>query len=353
MHMTKSTKIDSISSFFEIGNYKYRIFDMGHSIQRLSTQQFKRIENQQEQYPLPFQQQAWLGILFWHPETKAEPIIWFIRLPIDEVGLLKLETRDSFIQQIIEQVGERIKQEADKNQTLRKIEESPFAFKPNQEKMAMFNALAKDELKHPASKHYEYTTEYLDGQLGYDQWTFLGLQGIADVIVRLDNQKVLNSLVKSIPLMPPPPLSIFCQMLEHSKIPRKLSTTILARLSNEIDSNTANPLLMASFIRALSSAKMIEHRDKAIAMVLTAENNQDIEILAAIASRAWNALNNKTLLKQFLEALSSQTQEGFNGILLNIMTIPTMQKIILDGLRNPDRSKQLERKVGEFMKRFR
>lgn len=351
--MTKPTKIDSISSFFEISNYEYRVFDMGRNIRQLSKQHFKQIEEQQEQYPFPFQQQAWLGILFWHPKTKTEPVIWFIRLPIDEVGLLKLEARDSFIQQIIEQVGEKIKQDSDQNLALGKVEDSPFAFKPNQDKMAMFNALANHELKHPASKYYESTTEYLEGQLGYDQWSFLGLQGIADVIVRLDDQQVLESLITSIPLIPEPPLSTFCQMLEHLKIPEELSTVILTRLNNELNNNSANPLLVASFIRALSSAQVTEHRDEAILMAIKAEGSQNIEILAAIASRAWEALKNKILLKEFLEALALQEQASFDGILLNIMTIPTVQTIILNELRSSDRSKQLERKTGGFMKHFR
>ena len=82
--MKAPININSISHFFKISHYQYRIFDMGHKVYPLSNQRFKHIEKQQETYPTPFKQEAWLGILFWQPTMKHEPIIWFIHLPIDE-----------------------------------------------------------------------------------------------------------------------------------------------------------------------------------------------------------------------------------------------------------------------------
>ena len=356
--------INSISRFFKISHYQYRIFDMGHKIYPLSNQHFKRIENQQETYPTPFKQEAWLGILFWQPARKNEPVIWFIHLPIDELGLLKLEARDHFIQQTLEQVGEKIKQnyqddahstEAKTNTTTlqKQQESSPFAFKPNQEKMALFNALAKQILKQPASHYYSHVLDYLQGKIGYEQWSFLGLQGIADVIVRLDTEATTqNSLIKAIPHLPDAPLITFGQMLEHTHPSAELSAVLLTRLITETKTNPPNPLLQAALIRSLSSAQSEEHKQQAINYIFQHNTTPHIEILAAIASRAWEMLKDEYLLGLFLEALATQPQASFDGLLIEMMTIPNMQSIIRKRFKNPNQSSELEGKIGGLMERF-
>ena len=55
-------QLESISSFLEMSGFQYRVFDMGRKIQRISNQKFAAIESQQELYPYPFQQKAWLSI---------------------------------------------------------------------------------------------------------------------------------------------------------------------------------------------------------------------------------------------------------------------------------------------------
>jgi len=357
--MKEPININSISNFFKISHYQYRIFDMGHKIYPLSNQRFKRLETQQETYPTPFKQEAWLGILFWQPTMKHEPIIWFIHLPIDEMGLLKLETRDSFIQQTLEQVGKKITQTHGDNQqknntALQKQQESsPFAFKPNEEKMAIFNALAKKTLNQAVSQHYPHVIDYLQGKIGYEQWSFLGIQGIADIIVRLNTEKIAQqSLISAIPHLPDIPLITFGQMLEHIHPSPLLSAVLLNRLETEINAAKPNSHLQAALIRALSSAQSNKHRQHAINSVLQHKTAINIEILAAIASRAWEALKDKQLLKQFLEALAAQPQESFDGLLLSLMTIPTMQAVVRNGFRNPERSKKLAKKIEGFMQRF-
>ena len=346
--MKEPISINSISNFFKISHYQYHIFDMGHKIYQLSNQRFKRIEKQQETYPTPFKQEAWLGILFWQPTMKNEPVIWFIHLPIDEMGLLKLETRDSFIQQTLEQVGKKI------TQTHKQQENSPFAFKPNQEKMAIFNALAKKTLNQAPSQYYPHVIEYLQGKIGYEQWSFLGIQGIADVIVQLDTEKTAQqSLIRAIPHLPDTPLITFGQMLEHVHPSPLLSTVLLSRLETEMKTVKPNLLLQAALIRALSSAQANDHRQRAVSGILQHETTANIEILAAIASRAWETLlNDKQLLEQFLEVLATQPQESFDNLLLSLMNIPTMQSVVRNELRSPKKSKKLEEKTDGFMQRL-
>ena len=90
-------QLETISDFLVMGGFNYRVFDMGRKIQRISNQRFAGIEAQQMPYPFPFQQKAWLGILFWDKKNDktTEPVIWFLNFPIDELGFLKQQSRDA------------------------------------------------------------------------------------------------------------------------------------------------------------------------------------------------------------------------------------------------------------------
>lgn len=359
--MNKTNTIDSISNFFTISPYQYHIFDMGHTVYQLSQQQFKRIEAQQEAYPTPFKQEAWLGILFWQPRTKHTPVIWFIHLPIDEMGLLKLETRDHFIQQTLEQVGEKITHEhkANQQQHLADVNQqsanSPFAFKPNQEKMAIFNALAKKILHQPPSHYYDHVVHYLAGKIGYEQWSFLGLQGIADVVVRLDSDATLqNHLLNALPKLPEIPLTTFAHLLEHSQPTSALSIILLECLEKAVMTSANNTPLHAALLRALSSAQTAEHRQQALQLISQQNKIDNIEILAVIASRFWRDLADQALLKIFLNALANHPQVSFDHLLLSLMTLPALQKTVRQTLKQTNHTQEpLATRIAHFIQGVR
>ncbi len=367
--MTDPVTIDNISTFFELSKFEYRVFDMSRTVRPISNAEFKKIETQKTHYPTPFQQHAWLGILFWHPDSVNEPAIWFLKFPIDELGFLKLEARDSFIQEMLQQVGDRIKKEnatesdeEDGSQNQEKLngsnggktttaqEESQFSFKPQQDKMAIFNALATRALKQNPSKYYAHTQEYLEGKLGYDQWSFLGFQGLADVAANLDIEGNMQKVAKAIPEMPEQPLNMLSQLLEHAQPNTELSAALLERMNTELQTDPPNTPLIASLARGLSSST--HSSEVAIARLLDSSLQTDIEILALIASRAWTTLKNPTLLKSYLEALAQQEQQPFDVILMELLPIPDMRDVLLAGLRNSDRSEILTKRIGGFMQRF-
>jgi len=67
-------QLETISDFLVLSGFQYRIFDLGRKIQKISNQTFAAIEMQQTPYPYPFQQKAWLAILFWDKQKKQEPV---------------------------------------------------------------------------------------------------------------------------------------------------------------------------------------------------------------------------------------------------------------------------------------
>ncbi len=354
--MTDPIKIDNISAFFELSQYEYRVFDMSRTVQPIDTQTFRQIETQQIVYPTPFQQHAWLGVVFWHPDSAHEPAIWFLRFPIDEMGFLKLEARDQFIQEMLEQVGDSIKAKANNTRassTTAKAEdntqESPFAFKPSQDKMAIFNALATRELAQPPSRFYAHARDYLDGKPGYDQWSFLGFQGLADVVANLDKDNNAHKAATAIPHLPEQPLMLFSQLLEHTHPDSVLTRSLLQRLQQELDEDSPNIPLVTSLARGLSGS---ESRDLCARLLLESSLGTDIEILALITSRAWQSLKDPTLLKNYLEALAQHPQQSFDVLLMELLPVPDMRDVILRGLRDPQRSPLLTARLGGFMQRF-
>lgn len=344
-------KIDSISQFLTLGQFHYRIYDIGRKLTLLPNALFHKIEDQTVLYPYPFQQKAWLAVLFWSKNAKEEPTIWFLQFPIDELGYLKLASRDAFMQELLIHVGSNLHAQ-DKGQQLQdSLKESTFAFKPRQDRLAIFHAFATVELKQPPSSYYSPTRTYLQGMLGYEQWAFLGLQGIADIIARLSLDNNEQLLSQAIPHLPLTPLISFAENLEHTQVGGELCLALNQRLQQALD-DTINSPLIAALIRAISSSHGVIARQKIINAILVTETAKEIEVIAAIATRAGHDIIQKDTLPLFMQALAYQEQTAFNVILIDLMGMPHWREPLLKTLRNPKRSALLSERIGGFFARF-
>jgi len=342
-------QLETISDFLVLSGFQYRVFDLGRKIQKISNQTFAAIELQQTQYPYPFQQKAWLAILFWDKQKQQEPVIWFLSFPIDELGFLKLESRDGFVRDLMSNIGENMQAHLEGGIAKDSLKESPFSFKPREDRLAVFHALATVELKENPSQHYAPTQDYLCGKAGFEQWQFIGLQGIADVIARLDEDDNAATLAGALPDLPDVPLDRFMQCLENVRYSGKLGASVAKRIEQEMNAEPKQAALMASLLRALSSSEAKSERLRLITEVLSSEWRQEVEVLAAISGRAWADLKKDTIMQPFLEAAALQEQDVFNILLVDLMTIPDMRSKVLVGLRNPERSAALSKRIGSFM----
>ena len=341
-------KLESISQFLTLGKFEYRIYDLGRKLTLLPNNLFQCIEDQLVLYPYPFQQKAWLALLFWSTSDKTEPTIWFLQFPIDELGYLKQASRDAFMQELLAHVGNNLQAQQRGLEMQDVLKESAFAFKPRQDRLAIFHAFATVELKQQPSKYYAATQDYLQGKQGYQQWQFLGLQGLADIIARLhldNNEYLLCNALLQLPLTP---LVSFTENLEHTLVSAELTLVLQQRLQQELEAQQANGQLVASLIRALSSSTEDAARQKILQQVLTTDIAQEIEVIAAIAGRAWQDIIQKNLLSLFIKALAHQEQEAFNVILIDIMGIPHVREPVLKALRSPDRTALLSKRIGGF-----
>lgn len=346
-----SEKFDSITHFLQAGGFRYRVFELGRKINRFSSEEFESIEGQKQAYPAPFQKKAWLALLFWEDGKQNEAVIWFLQFPIDELGFLKQEARDAFLIDLLEQTGKNIQAKQQGTQALDELKKSPFAFKPNPDRLAMFHALATKELDQEPSQYYQHTRDYLSGSAGYEQWQFLGLQGITDVVARLAEDDNENLLAKAVGLMPEAPLVSFCSGLENIHPEEELFQALADKLKLELDSG-ANNQLVAMLVRALSGAESEILRHEVLRSVMASSLGKDIEVMVAISGRAWNDLFSKPVLEAFVDNLADQNEMAFNAILSDLMMIPNMRKQLLAVMRSPQKYKTLGEKLNQFLATF-
>ena len=352
VHKT-AQKFDSISHFLQTEAFQYRVFEMGRKVCEISNARFQQIESQQELYPYPFQQKASFALLFWPDKKENEAVIWFLQFPIDELGYLKQSSRDAFLIDILEQTGKNIQAKQTGEAPQDQLAESPFAFKPREDRLAMFHALATVILGQQPSKHYQYAHDYLldksDGGPGFEQWHFLGLQGIADVVARLhsdDNEALLS---KAINTMPDTPLQSYAHALENIQFGEGLLSALLLRIGQELQKSPVNTGLVAGLIRAMSSFPPTQKKTDMLVKVLDSHMALEIEVLASVSGRCWNDLKDETLLRLFVEKLALQDSVAFNAILADLIMMPGLREPILMVMRNEQRSAKLAKKFGGFM----
>lgn len=341
--------VQSLNDFLQQAGFNYVVYDMGRRIVRLTPQQFNQFENATTAYPTPLQQHAWLGIIGWHKDDKTQHFIWFLKLPLDELGKINPLARDELLHYLIEQLGQQLI--THDQTTTAEIEPTalPHGFTPGEESMAMFHAKAAQHLGQPASRFYEHAREYLSGKQGYDQWAFVGMQGLADMVARLNQQNNQELLQQALPSLPLQPFGQLCRFLEHETISPQLAKLIINRAGNKEDADNCHDSTVAA-IRAIAGCTDQDLRQAFIRKVLAEEYASNIEVLAAISGRCWNDLKNDDLCRLYLNTLAINTsgQTGFTHLLMDLLVIPGMREPIMRGMRDPKRSKELAQAMGQF-----
>jgi len=320
-----------------------QFYDLGRRVVEISTDDMFAIERQQKPYPQPFLRHASLGVLFYYTDddgNSKDQQIWFLKFGLDEQGLLSQSARDDFLRRIIEQLAEQTlaKLEAEPESTSANNvpempEDNPHGFTPREDRMACFHAKIAKKLGQTPSQFHAHAIDYFAGNPGFDQWNFVGLQGIADVAARLDEADNLATLSAAIPQLPATPLAALCSCLENEAIDADLSTVLGIRLEHALQEN--DNATVAAAIRGLSHGNDQSTLNKAVYSTLDSKAGHDVEVLATIAGRAWQSLEHTDIRRAFLHSLSQCTagQRAFDHIMADLMFVPGLRKPLLDELR--------------------
>jgi len=343
-------KITTLSEFLHQSGAKYRVFDMGRRVVKLSPDDFVGFESAKKPYPYPFQQSALFGVIFWNPKLPDSHYVWFLKFPLDEQGLLIQVARDEFLVMLLDRVGECMLAAADGKNIEGALKDSPYTFTPREDKMAAFNAQATKSLATAPSHYYEKAFNYFTGRSDINAWHNLGMQGVADVAFRLEDHEETLGLIETIPKLPDEPFSVLSTFLEHAEPAAGIVEVLAQRVNMELQEKNPDIERVCACLRAASNSPATGLVDQMVIRVLKHKCSEDIEVLAIISGRIWRVLEQKMICNLFLEQLA-KTEYGYSGfsqLLIDVMYMPGMREHILTALRSPDRSDKLSRYVGRM-----
>ena len=326
----------TLTEFLENTGATLDFYDVGRRVSAISRDDFLAFEKTELSYPFPLQKKAWLAVLQQRPTSLSEPVIWFIRFDLDEQGKLVQATRDYFLHRFVELAAEAA--DGKTSDLGAALEDNPYVFKPRDDKLANLNAQLGLHLNRGPSQYFEHAKAYFSGAVGWDQWAFVGFQGIADLAARISDNEIADLITQSIPHLPNEPLVALCQCLENQALPDELAKS----LSTKLDSESIDAAVLAALVRGLSQAPQ-SYRDLAIRKALSTAFATDPEILAAIGGRAWEAMQSPEIALEYLETLANKKvdQAIFNHCISDLLRISTLQQPLLAVMRDPKRSDQL------------
>lgn len=338
-----ASKVTTLSEFFHQIGADHRVFDIGRRVSQLTAEQFVGFEAAQTPYPQPCQRCALMAIIFWDPDHVARHYVWFLKLPLDEQGLLQQANRDAFLKMLLERVGECILAGDNDQQIQNVLQDCPYSFMPTEEKMAAFNAQATKSLALPASSFYEDALAYFTANKPIEAWPSLAMQGIADVAARLDEQQQIVSLIATIPQLPREVVTVFSHFLEHGQPEANLAKVFCLRIDKELQQQQPDIMHICACLRAISNSTATSLVEQTVTQVLADECSHSIEILATLSGKIWWVLAQDVICQMFLERLAANDvgQQGFNTLIADVLYVPAMRLHIMKGLQASQRSKQL------------
>lgn len=324
--------IHNLSQLLEQSQCQFKIFDLGRRIQAIETKDFQQVEMGQKPYPYPLQRHANLAIAYWN--DSKQPWIWFLKFPLDERGLLNQTDIGNFLKYVTEAFsvkanGALLSQDLTEEQQ-QHLANNPYTFKPNDDKMAVFHSVIRADLGLSTSQYYEHAQHYFTGDLGWNNWQTVGLQGITDMCSRLSDQQNGVAIRKALSKLAEdsanyPALYALLGALEHVEIRDKLAQRLLELAEQECEKTQPDLFLLSAYVRALSGANS-EHLVNILEKVLADETLCHAEVLIAIAGRCWAQLNTEARAVKFLLRLAqTKNQDLFNQLFADLVMIPDLR----------------------------
>ncbi|MDJ0808366.1 MAG: DUF3549 family protein [Gammaproteobacteria bacterium] len=346
----------TLQAFLEVNGYRLILHDMGRRVVQLSRDSFLQFEHTSEAYPLPLQRHAWFGLTLLRSSAQhSEPLIWFIHFPLDEQGKLVLAARDDFMHRLLETAEIHLNTDTHRDSSQIALQDNPYVFRPTPERMANFHAKLTLLLDQPASRFYAHAQDYYSGRLGWEQWPFLGYQGIADIAARLDMDDNRQRLSAAIAQLPTTPLTALCHCLENESIDSALSQALICKADETLSRVDPDPQILTACIRGLALAPAGGDKHYIFRKLLTHGIARHSDILAAISGRVWEILLEGQIRDHYLDRLAEndQGQELFDQLLSDLLYLPDTRRTILESLRREERTPQLDKAVGNFFNQLK
>ena len=337
--------INTLTDFLQQAQCQYRIYDLGRKVTKISNSAFQQITENKAPYPYPIQKHAYIGLTFWQVNRQQQDhFIWFLKLPVDEQGLLIITAQTSFIKMVTDAMGENLTADISKD-IQERLASNPFIFKPAPEKLAIFNAIMNTNFVRPASSFYPPAVHYFSGKAQWNEWQEIGIQGIADIAARLNYDDNQQMLINALPHLPQQPLQSLALCLEHQHdINTALASAIAKQANVELQAKQQENAIL--LLRALSSAPATEISNALLAQQFNSDLVHNEHWYVCIAGRCWSYLEDETLLNRFFEALANHHPSLFPQLFIDLVAIPALREKVLKQLRLTARSPALSKAIG-------
>lgn len=318
------------------------IFDLGRRVTPISKAQFADLEQNRAPYPYPVQKRAQFAICYW--QGAQEPWIWFVQLPLDERGLLKLTALHDFIDWLAKAL--------EATEKLPVGTSNPFIFTPQDDKKAVFHAKLSKMLNKAPSHFYAAVQHYCDSEQNWQAWQQLGLQGIAELCVRLDEKENQQRIINALQNMPVTPLYALLGSLEHCSVPTCIAKQILVKIEQFLCDLQPDIFLLAALLRSLAGAPS-EFYPQVIALINNNKILQHHEILLALLGRNWQMLASSEHLQRYLTWVAEQElPQFFAQIISDCATLPALRAQFLT-LLHKKTTPQLELALQNLQKQLK
>lgn len=360
--MSNPASISTLSEFLLQAQTQYIVFDLGRGIRKIDNQTFFEWENQQTPCQFPRQDNAWFCITFWNEKISDERYIWFIKLPLDEQGLMNSAALHQFLEIIVQALGKGLEHTENKKAQL---PENPYVFIPSQQQLADCNAHIR-KIFGTKPRDISKARAYMQAPLiniNNNAWSTLTLQDLADYVIcdggpiENLNESPLNIvsnqgiIAKNLSLYAREVLNCLFASLESIEVELPLVKALI-----DFHKSTDDPTLASLCLRAMSykpHALSNEYLSQLIAN--NAKKNidnsiieLDIETCVVISGRYWHLLKDTHLLLPFLHkvALLDPSFALFKGLYADLVKVPDTRKSLLSFIRHTERSTELSEAIG-------
>lgn len=346
--MASSQTISTLSEFLLQAQTQYEVFDLGRGIRPLAKQTFFEWENQQAPCAFPRQDHAWFCIVFWNKNLNQEHYMWFIKLPLDEKGLIMSASLNQFLEIIVKALGKELEHTSDSQAQL---PENPFVFKPSQQQLADCNAHIRRALSldiRPQSDAHAYL--YAPNSVKNEQaWAQLSVQDIADFVIypkasSEDINDMQSLIAANLPSYAAPVLHCLFASLESVEINDTLCQALINFHKSTDDSNLAALCLRAMSFKATYQGQqyilsLIEQNDKC-----------DLETCVVIIGRYWQLLSDEKRLHKFMHnvALLDPNHNLFKSLYADLVKVPYTRNTCLDFIRSTERTEEVAKAIGSL-----
>jgi len=320
----------SLTGFLEITGAKYRLFDLGTQLRKLSNKTLLHLDEGQK-YPYPHLGFGWLAIFTWNGDLIEQNSLWFLKLPLDEQGILSAAVHSDLVNRFY-----RAFQTSDRKERQRLLTDHPYQFKPDNEKMAALHALASHQLALPPSFYHQSAAQFYLNDDREVQWQQIGVQGIADIVTRLSNTE-LESLNNRIASLEDEPLIALMRQLEHFPLHSSTIDALISRSQNAPNHSS----IVNACLKSASQSQALKLVEPIILERLSA-CDFDLEFLLIIITRYHYLFDNIKTATTVLDHLAQMADsDGFNRVVTNLAMQTGMEGIIMTILRSASLTENL------------